>query len=88
MKVSHRHDHTVTYISGFEIFCLDADSLAEGPKTVCASSTTVQPDSRNPQLQQIMVQGRHFKAIAEWLIARGIQGQWIKVINRKGAKKI
>jgi len=73
-------------VSGIEIFRLDPDSLAEGLKTACASSTTVQPDSRKPELKQIMVQGEHVEAVAECLIARGIQRQWIEVVNRTEVK--
>jgi len=87
INVVHRHNHTVTYISGFEIFHLDAENLAEGLKMACASSTNVQPDSRKPELKQIMVQGEHVKAVTKCLITRGIQKPWIEVINRTGVKK-
>lgn len=72
-------DHVVTYVSGFEVFRLDADSLAEGLKTACAASTTVQPDSQDPDLKQVMVQGEQAKAVKKCLIARGMQKQWIEV---------
>ena len=74
VNVAHRGNHIVTCVSGFEIFRLDADGLAEGLRTACASSTTVQPDPRKPELKQIMVQGEHVEVVAECLIARGFQG--------------
>jgi len=86
VNVAHRGNYTITCVSGFEIFQLDAGSLAEELKTACASSTTVQPDSRKPELKQIMVQGEHVEVVAECLIARGIQRQWIEVVNRTGVK--
>jgi len=83
----HRRNHKVTYISGFETFGLNADNLAEGLRKACASSTTVQPDPRNPKLKQIMVQGEHVKAVAECLIAKGVQKRWIEVMNNAGVEK-
>ncbi|KAF9649472.1 hypothetical protein BDM02DRAFT_3230271 [Thelephora ganbajun] len=88
VNVVRRRNHTVTYISGFEIFRLDADNLAEGLKTACASSTAVQANPHDSKLKQIMVQGEHIKVVAECLIARGIQRRWIEVINRTGVKKV
>ena len=82
VNIASRSNHTITYISGFEIFRLDADSLAERLKTACASSTKVQPDPRKPELKQVMVQGEHAEVIAECLIARGIPREWIKVVGR------
>jgi len=79
-----RYNRTLTCVSGFETFGLDAESLAKGLNTACASSTMVQRDPRNPELKQIMVQGEHVKAVAERLIARGIQGQWIEVRGNFG----
>jgi len=86
VNIVRRHDHTITYISGFETFCLDADSLAEKLKTACASSTAVQPNFRDSSLKQVMVQGQHVQFIVECLADKGIHEQWIKVINRTGAK--
>jgi len=85
-RCGDRGDYTITCVSGFEIFRLDADSLAEGLKTACASSTTVQPDPRKPDLKQITVQGERVEVIAECLIARGVQRQWIEVKNQSGVK--
>ena len=87
VNITRRNNHSVTHISGFEIFRLDADSLAEGLRMACASSTKVQPDPRQPGLKQIMVQGENVKVIAECLIARGIQRQWIKVVGYAKVKK-
>jgi translation initiation factor 2D len=81
-----RSNHTVTYISGFETFRIDAENLAEGLKTACACSTAVQPDFRDSSMNQIMVQGEHVAVIKECLFARGIQGSWIEVINHTGVK--
>lgn len=91
IKIVWRQDytfiyHTVTYISGFEIFHLDADSLAEELKTACASATAVQPNFHDSNLKQIMVQGEQVEAVTECLIARGMQRQWIRVINHTGVK--
>lgn len=88
VNVVRRHNHTVTYISGFEIFRLDANSLAEELKAACASSSTVQTDPRNPESKQIMVQGEHVKVVAECLVVRGIQRRWIEVINHTRVEKI
>ena len=82
-----RNNHKITYISSFEAFGLDADNLAEGLRKACASSTAVQPDPRNPKSKQIMVQGEHVKAVADCLIAKGVQRQWIEVTNNAGVKK-
>lgn len=86
INIVYRKDHTVTYISGFEIFSLDAESLAEGLKTACASSTAVQPNFHDSNLRQIMVQGEQVEIVTECLIARGIQRRWIEVIDRTGVK--
>ena len=83
-----RNNHKITYISGFEVFGLSTDTLAEGLRKACASSTTVQPDPRNPELKKIAVQGENVKAVAEYLISKGVQKRWIEVRNNAGAEKV
>ena len=86
INIVRRKGHIVTYISGFETYRLDGDSLAQELRITCASSTAVQPNFHNSSSEQIMVQGEQVKAVAECLIARGIQRRWIEVINRTGVK--
>ena len=81
-----RNDYTVTYISGFETFILDAERLADELKTACASSAVVQPHFRDSSLKQIMVQGEHVQVVRECLSAKGIEIPWIEVINHTGLK--
>jgi len=35
-----------------------------------------------------MVQGEHVKAVAECLIAKGVQRRWIEVVNNAAIKKV
>ena len=77
---------TVTYVSGFEIFGLATGTLAKGLETACESSTTVQPDPKNPEWKRIMVRGEHSKAVVACLIAEGVPRLWIKAINHESRR--
>ena len=87
VDVAPHHHRVVTCISGFETFCLDADSLAEALEIACDSSSAIQPDPENSELKRIVVRGERFKAAVTCLIAMGVPRRWIEVINRRVRKR-
>ena len=75
-----------TCVTGFENFQVDADDLAEELRKSCASSTSVNPLPGKAAGQEVMVQGKQFKAVTDLLIAKGVPKQWIEVKDTTGKK--
>lgn len=82
---------TVTKLSGVEVFHVNPQPLAEELQKACASSTSlnqlVGSSPKNP-VQEIMVQGPQKDAIIKALEKRGVNRQWIEILDKtKGKKK-
>lgn len=82
---------TVTKISGVELFYIHPQLLADELQKTCASSTSVSQlagsSPKNP-VQEILVQGPQQDAVLKALEKRGIQKQWVEILNKtKGRKK-
>ena len=82
---------TVTKISGVEVFHINPQLLADELQKACASSTSVNQlmgsSPKNP-VQEILVQGPQKDAVFKALEKRGINKQWIEVVNKtKGKNK-
>ncbi len=82
---------TVTKLSGVEAFYISPQPLAEELQKACASSTSVGQlmgsSPKNP-VQEIMVQGPQKDAVIKALEKRGVQKQWVEVLDKvKGKKK-
>ena len=82
---------TVTKLSGVEVFHIGPQPLAEELQKACASSTSVGhlvgSSPKNP-VQEIMVQGPQKEAVVKALEKRGVNRQWIEVLDKtKGKKK-
>lgn len=82
---------TVTKLSGVEVFHVNPQPLAEELQKACASSTSVNQlvgsSPKNP-VQEILVQGPQKDVIIKALEKRGVNRQWIEVLDKtKGKKK-
>ncbi|KAI0694966.1 eukaryotic translation initiation factor SUI1 family protein [Cytidiella melzeri] len=77
----------VTLITGFELFGLDAEELAEELRRVCSSSTSVAPLPGKPSGMEVMVQGKQMKAVMNHLISKGVPKNWIRGADMLDAKK-
>ena len=82
---------TVTKISGVEVFHISPQPLADELQKTCASSTSISQlagSSPKSPIQEILVQGPQQDAVLKALEKRGVQKQWIEIVNKtKGRKK-
>lgn len=81
----------VTKVSGVEAFYVNPHTLGEELQKACASSTSVNQlmgsSPRNP-VQEIMVQGPQKDVVIKALEKRGVNRQWIEMVDKtKGKKK-
>ena len=82
---------TVTKLSGVEVFHINPQPLAEELQKACASSTSVSQlvgsSPKNP-VQEIMVQGPQKDVVVKALEKRGVNRQWVEILDKtKGKKK-
>ena len=81
---------TVSKVSGVETFYVNPHALAEELQKACASSTSVGQlvgsSPKNP-VQEIMVQGPQKEAIMKALEKRGVNRQWVDVVDKTKKKK-
>lgn len=82
---------TVTKISGVEAFYINPQPLADELQKTCAGSTSVTQlvgsSPKNP-VKEISVQGPQKDAVSKALERRGVNRQWINVLDKtKGKKK-
>ena len=82
---------TVTRVSGVEAFYINPQPLADELQKACASSTSVNQlvgsSPKNP-VMEIMVQGPQKDIVIKALEKRGINRQWIEMVDKtKGKKK-
>ena len=82
---------TVTKLSGVETFHINPQPLAEELQKACASSTSVNQlvgsSPKNP-VQEIMVQGPQKDVVLKALEKRGVNRQWVEIVDKtKGKKK-
>ncbi|KAI4114022.1 MAG: hypothetical protein LQ345_005118 [Seirophora villosa] len=82
---------TVTKLSGVETFYIPPQPLAEELQKSCASSTSVNQlagSSPKKPVMEVMVQGPQKDAVIKALERRGVNRQWVDVIDKtKGKKK-
>ncbi|KAL6720081.1 hypothetical protein ACLMJK_002002 [Lecanora helva] len=81
----------VTELSGVETFHISPQPLAEELQKACASSTSVSQlvssSPKNP-VMEILVQGPQKDAVMKALEKRGVNRQWVDVVDKtKGKKK-
>ena len=81
---------TVTKTSGVEVFYINPHMLAEELQKACASSTSVSQlvgsSPKNP-VQEIMVQGPQKDTVVRALEKRGVNKQWVEVLDKTKGKK-
>jgi translation initiation factor 2D len=82
---------TVTKVSGLEAYFISPQPLADELRKTCAGSTSVEQlkgtSPKNP-VMEIMVQGPQRDAVVKALEKRGINKQWMDVVDKtKGKKK-
>ena len=82
---------TVTKVSGVEAFHISPQHLAEELQKTCASSTSVGHlvgSSPKSPIKEILIQGPQKEAVSKALERRGVNRQWINVMDKtKGKKK-
>ncbi|KAL9018022.1 MAG: hypothetical protein Q9185_004691 [Variospora sp. 1 TL-2023] len=82
---------TVTKLSGVETFYIPPQPLAEELQKSCASSTSVNQlagSSPKKPVMEVMVQGPQKEAVIKALERRGVNRQWVEVMDKtKGKKK-
>ena len=81
----------VTKTSGVEVFHISPQPLAEELQKACASSTSVSQlmgsSPKNP-VMEILVQGPQKDVVLKALEKRGVNRQWVEVVDKtKGKKK-
>ncbi|KAI9700115.1 MAG: hypothetical protein M1836_002649 [Candelina mexicana] len=81
---------TVTKISGVEVYNIHPQSLGDELQKVCASSTSVNQlvgSSPKHPVMEILVQGPQKEAVTKALEKRGVNRQWIEVVDKTKKKK-
>ena len=82
---------TMTKISGVEPFHINPQSLADELQKTCASSTNVTQlvgSSPKSPVKEILVQGPQKDAVSKALERRGVNRQWVNILDKtKGKKK-
>ena len=81
---------TATKVSGVEAYHINPQPLADELQKTCASSTSVgQLTGSSPKtpVMEIMVQGPQSQAVIKALEKRGINRQWIDVVDKTKGKK-
>ncbi|KAA1466797.1 hypothetical protein DENSPDRAFT_890609 [Dentipellis sp. KUC8613] len=77
-----------TLITGFEPFLLSPTTIADALRARCASSTAVSPLPGRGGGEEIMVQGKQLKIVADFLTGElGVPKKWIEVADLSDAKK-
>ncbi|KAI9803491.1 MAG: hypothetical protein M1825_001834 [Sarcosagium campestre] len=81
---------TVTKVSGVEAYYINPQPLAEELQKTCASSTSVNQlvgSSPKAPVMEILVQGPQTQAVTKALEKRGVNKQWIEVLDKTKGKK-
>ncbi|KAL0571249.1 hypothetical protein V5O48_010719 [Marasmius crinis-equi] len=77
-----------TLITGFEPFHIEPEEMAEDLRKVCAGATSVSPIPGRPagSGMEVLVQGKQGKAVAEYLLEKGVPKKWVEVRDLSGKK--
>lgn len=81
---------TVTRITGMEPFFIPPQPLADELRKTCAGSTSVektQGSSPKDPKMEVMVQGPQKDAVLKALEKRGVQKNWVEVVDKTKKKK-
>ncbi|KAI9803991.1 MAG: hypothetical protein M1833_000272 [Piccolia ochrophora] len=81
---------TVTKVSGLETYYINPQPLAEELQKTCASSTSVNQlvgSSPKDPVMEILVQGPQTQVVIKALEKRGVNRQWIDVVDKTKGKK-
>ena len=81
---------TVTRVSGLETYYINPQPLADELQKACAGSTTVNQlvgSSPKSPVMEVMVQGPQSLPIIKALERRGVNRQWIDVVDKTKGKK-
>ena len=78
---------TATRVYGFEAFFVSPQPLADELRKTCAGGTSVEP-FKGGKGMEVMVQGPQKDAVIRALEKRGVNKQWVEIIDKtKGKKK-
>ncbi|KAI5999980.1 hypothetical protein EDD15DRAFT_2235943 [Pisolithus albus] len=75
-----------TLITGFEPFLLEAETMAEELRRICAGSTGVSPLPGKAARSEVLVQGKQIKAVVDFLLSKGVPKKWIETADLTGKK--
>ncbi|KAJ2741979.1 hypothetical protein GGI20_004812 [Coemansia sp. BCRC 34301] len=77
----------VTRVSGLEPYGIDPSVLAKELRTVCASSTTVDPVLGKKGAQMVSVQGHHITVLNKLLEQHRLPERLISIVDKSGRAK-
>ncbi|KAJ2497874.1 hypothetical protein IWW47_003557 [Coemansia sp. RSA 2052] len=77
----------VTRVSGLEPYGIDPSALAKELRTVCASSTTVDPILGKKGAQMVSVQGHHIAVLTKLLEQHRLPERLISIADKSGRAK-
>ncbi|KAJ2852365.1 hypothetical protein IWW36_000252 [Coemansia brasiliensis] len=77
----------VTRAAGLEVYGIDPANMAKELRTMCASSTTLDPVPGKKNAMSVLVQGHQVKAVTKLLEKHGLSADMLKVTDRSGKSK-
>jgi translation initiation factor 2D len=79
---------TITRVSNFEHYEIDAEELSMDLKQKCSGSSTIHKNVQNPNIKEVLVQGSHASKIIELLVKKyGLNQGWIESEDKSKKKK-
>ncbi|KAJ2630922.1 hypothetical protein H4R22_002330 [Coemansia sp. RSA 1290] len=77
----------VTRTAGLEVYGVDPANMAKELRTMCASSTTLDPVPGKKNAMSVLVQGHQVKSVTKLLEKHGLSADLLKVTDRSGKSK-
>ncbi|PVG00665.1 hypothetical protein CPB86DRAFT_182390 [Serendipita vermifera] len=77
----------VTLVTNYEPFFLDAETMSEDFRKICAAQTSVSPIPGKANQLEVLVQGKQSKAVSEYLMDKGVPKRWIEIEDTTEKKK-
>ncbi|KAJ2450154.1 hypothetical protein EV183_004468 [Coemansia sp. RSA 2336] len=77
----------VTRTAGLEVYGIDSANMAKELRTMCASSTTLDPVPGKKNAMSVLVQGHQVKSVTKLLEKHGLSADLLKVTDRSGKSK-
>ncbi|CCE64901.1 hypothetical protein TPHA_0J00780 [Tetrapisispora phaffii CBS 4417] len=84
MKIGRK---VITRVSNFEVFHIDAETLAADLRKLCNGATTIGETLTSPKTAEVQVQGPHSQVIIKHLNSLSIPTKWIDFKNSVKPKR-